>query len=35
MLAATPWPVTRPIRALTTWMPIMSGIVRRSDQRSP
>src|SRR6478672_9275051 len=25
-----PWPVTRPIRALTTWMPTISGVVRNT-----
>ena len=35
ILAARPCPVTRPMRALITWMPIMSGVVKSTDHSSP
>ncbi len=35
MFAARPWPVSHPMRALTIWMPIMSGVVNPSVHRSP
>ena len=35
MLAASPCPVTRPIRAETIWMPAMRGSVKTIDHRSP
>ncbi len=34
ILAAKPWPVTAPIRALTIWMAIMNGVVRNMVQPS-
>ncbi|MGY3074820.1 hypothetical protein ACVWZZ_001191 [Bradyrhizobium sp. LM6.10] len=34
-LAASPLPVTRPIRALTSWMAIMNGVVRNTVQSKP
>ena len=33
--AAKPCPVTRPMRALTIWMPIISGVVNSTDQSRP
>ena len=34
-LAASPLPVTRPICALTSWIAIMNGVVRKTVQSSP
>ena len=34
-LAASPLPVTRPMRALTSWMAIMNGSDRKTVQISP
>jgi hypothetical protein len=35
MLAASPCPVTRPMRAEMVWMPTMSGVVRNTDHSNP
>ena len=35
MLADNPCPLTRPMRALTIWMPIISGVVKKTDHSSP
>jgi hypothetical protein len=34
MLVASPWRVTQPMRAESIWMPIISGVVRKSVQTS-
>ena len=34
-LAASPFPVTLPIRALTSWIAIMNGVVRNTVQSKP
>ncbi len=34
-LAASPLPVTLPIRALTSWIAIMNGVVRNTVQSKP
>jgi hypothetical protein len=35
MLAASPSPVSQPMRALTIWMPIISGVVNASVHSMP
>ena len=35
MLAASPFPVSQPMRALTSWMPIINGVVKAMVHNRP